>query len=227
MSGAKKDNKSSAPSLLSCLLKPRPATKRPASPALPPPRTAKAPREGPGGLSKPSSDGQVAGPPRPQAAGAASSSRAPAGAELLPAHQFYGSRHAAGSSSGSAHAPTPPAPAAPAAAAAPAAEGAAADCPIHRFPLQQKAFAFIDAHPQGRHLRVFAQEASTDGKRSFLVTTPASFWRYYLQVRSRPPPQPALQARLCARAACWWPAPPARKRTPRPLRPASSAWALP
>jgi hypothetical protein len=205
MSGAGRDTTPAAPSLLSCLLKPRPAPKRQA-PALAPARPGKTPREGP---SRPSSSQRQAAPAPPpaRAAGAAgSSSQAPA-AELLPAHQFYGSRPAAppaqrhdpGTSSSDAHAPA-------AQPAAQAAWGPAADCPIHRFPLQHKAFAFLDAHPQGPHLRVFAQEASSDGKRSFLVTSPASFWRHYLQVRLPLPALPAFARCSCCCCCCCLPA---------------------
>jgi hypothetical protein len=233
----------SAPSLLACLQKPRAAAKRPAAKPLPPARRVKSPREE-AGLGRL----QATRPPPAQADAASSAPHAAAADVLLPAHQFYGRQpsqapdqpHPPSHSSSTTTTPLRPAAAATPAAAA---DWARSDWPIHRFPLQQKAFDFTDAHPQGQHLRVFAQEASTDGRRSFLVTTPASFWRHYLQVRAAPAPALARlhQRTRAADAAAPIPAPlqPARNRNagrallarpslsnplcPRPLTPSPPA----
>ncbi|GLI64982.1 hypothetical protein VaNZ11_008406, partial [Volvox africanus] len=55
---------------------------------------------------------------------------------------------------------------------------AAGTAPRMEFKLQRQAFEFFDQQkePWSQHLRVFARELSGDGKRCFLVTTPAQLW---------------------------------------------------
>ena len=51
--------------------------------------------------------------------------------------------------------------------------------PYRLFPLQQQAFDYLDSYPtqaQRLQLRVFAQETHEDGRRAYLVTTPAKLW---------------------------------------------------